>query len=115
MSDTKTLTEAVAQTTQHTQGIWREGTGWIYADDNSRTHICTIPNYPYGASEANARLIAAAPELLEVAKLAAKLCALITAWADAEREKAFGIMDEIVDLAQDNDDPRNIIAKATKA
>lgn len=61
------------KTAKHTAGQWKEGTGWIYAEDNGRTHVCTIPNYPYGDSEANAKLIAAAPDLLEVVELLIKI------------------------------------------
>lgn len=50
---------------KHTPGPWFEGTGWIGAGDVMQGDvICRLPNYPYGPTEANARLISAAPELL---------------------------------------------------
>jgi hypothetical protein len=113
---------AMRHTAQHTPGPWSynrdEGGYHGHVISTGDYIVCDLPDAGDGAAphtEANARLIAAAPELLEAAQLAAKLCALITAWADAEREAAFDIMDEIVGLAGDNDDPRNIIAKVTKA
>ncbi len=60
----------------------------------------------------NISLIGAAPEMLEAAELASKLCTLITQWADADREDASVIMDEIVELAQDNEQPAKATAKA---
>ena len=52
---------------KHTKGPWKVGTGWIYAGNKPKgaRSICEIPAYPWGNTEANARLIAAAPELLE--------------------------------------------------
>lgn len=62
-------------TTKHTPGPWRtmdrpENAIWIQGqpDENGYREICTLPNYQLlkrEQTEANARLIAAAPELLE--------------------------------------------------
>jgi hypothetical protein len=57
-----------------TSGPWFEGTGWIGAGKlKDGNVVCRIPNYPYGNSEANARLIAAAPELLAFIELVARM------------------------------------------
>jgi len=53
----------------HTPGPWNVGTGWIYAGDTPKgtKPICEgLPITPEG--DANAQLIAAAPELLEACK-----------------------------------------------
>jgi hypothetical protein len=54
----------------HAPGPWFEGTGWIGQGirGQSQRVICRIDGYPYGETEANARLIAAAPDLLEACK-----------------------------------------------
>jgi hypothetical protein len=56
----------------HTPAPWMVGTGWIYGGSNQGDPIgayavCRIGVNP--ADDANARLIAAAPDLLEAAKL----------------------------------------------
>lgn len=52
---------------KHTPGPWFAGTGWIGAGDvKDGKVICSIDHFPYGATEANANLIAAAPEMLQV-------------------------------------------------
>ena len=53
---------------EHTPGPWGVGTGWIYAGDlkKGRLVCAEIPISEQG--DANARLIAAAPELLEALK-----------------------------------------------
>ena len=49
-----------------TPGPWFEGTGWVGAGKQPHpTVICRVENYPYGETEPNLRLIAAAPDLLE--------------------------------------------------
>ena len=63
---------------KHTPGPWRiierpESTVWIQGqqDENGYREVCTLPNYlllQREKTEANARLIAAAPELLEALK-----------------------------------------------
>jgi hypothetical protein len=54
-----------AMNTQHTPGPWFAGTGWVGAGQiKDGRVIARVDNYPYGNSEANARLIAAAPDLL---------------------------------------------------
>lgn len=55
---------------KHTPGPWFAGTGWIGAGHVKDGHVvCRLPNFPYGNSEANANLIAAAPEMLEALEL----------------------------------------------
>lgn len=61
----------------HTPGPWFVGTGWVGAartdpptasakiDKRTARVIATVPGYPYGDTEANLRLLAVAPELLE--------------------------------------------------
>ena len=113
---------------QHTQGEWRlavinqtDGETIIYtgeSTDNPDTIICEVAGGlgfdgdRCQESEANARLIAAAPKLLEAARLADQLCRLITKWADAERDDADDIMTDIVALAQDETQPSEAIAEA---
>lgn len=63
-------------------------------------------------ARANARLSCAAPELFKAAEIASQLCELITLWANAEQEDSYGIMDDIVALAQDQRIPELAIAKA---
>jgi hypothetical protein len=75
-------------------------------DDIHGFTVCIVDD------EDTARLFCAAPDLLEAAELAAKLCALITKWGDAEREESFGIMDEIFGCSGDNENPREAVAKA---
>jgi len=50
----------------HTPGPWFPATGWVGAGtlENPRV-ICSVHGYPYGNTEANVQLIAAAPELLK--------------------------------------------------
>ena len=59
--------------TQHTQGEWHVNSGCIVVNDNSDPIAdCSIlQGYGYEVQEANARLIAAAPKLLEALKLVA--------------------------------------------
>jgi len=55
----------------HTPGPWFFGTGWIGAGEIREGRvIARVDNYPYGDSEANIRLLAAAPELLEALRAA---------------------------------------------
>jgi hypothetical protein len=51
-------------------------------------------------------------QLLEAAETAATLCDLITKWAEADRDDAFDIMDEIVAIAQDNEQPKTAVSLA---
>ena len=62
--------------------------------------------------KADAYLAAAAPELLESAKIASSLINLIEKWADAEQSDSYEIMDEIVSIAQGERKPHNAILKA---
>lgn len=51
---------------KHTPGPWFHGTGWIGAGDVMHAKVVArVEGFPYGDTEANVRLIAAAPELLE--------------------------------------------------
>ena len=52
----------------HTKGPWKLDGGkqeWFSVRADHYGVVCNIPGYGIGAREANARLIAAAPELLE--------------------------------------------------
>lgn len=70
---------------KHTPGPWRvmdrpENAIWVQGqpDENGYREICTLPNYQLlkrEQTEANARLIAAAPELLEALKGCAAMLA----------------------------------------
>lgn len=54
---------------KHTPGPWEyRGHAWVQTADDKKTPIANF-NF-YAATEANARLIAAAPELLEACKVA---------------------------------------------
>lgn len=56
---------------EHTKGPWFAATGWVGAGDVKTARVIVrCEGYPYGDTEANLKLIAAAPELLEVAKYA---------------------------------------------
>ena len=63
-------------------------------------------------AEANAALIAAAPDLLEAARIADRLCKLITEWADIEQSDASSLMDIVVDIARGEGLPAAAITKA---
>lgn len=56
--------------TEHTHGPWHMGTGGLHVYDESGAHIatCAVPTgaRPFEEYEANARFIAAAPELLAI-------------------------------------------------
>lgn len=55
---------------KHTQGRWFSGTGWVGAGEIKEGRvICRIDNFPYGESEANTSLIAAAPDMLAALEL----------------------------------------------
>ena len=52
---------------KHTPAPWFAGTGWVgkgASPASSSIVVCRVPNYPYGNSEADVKLIAAAPVLL---------------------------------------------------
>jgi len=52
-----------------TPGPWFPATGWVGRGDLPNAQvICRIDGYPYGPTEANTCLIAAAPEMLEALK-----------------------------------------------
>jgi hypothetical protein len=99
---------------KHTPGPWIQKGNAIFRklDSGLTEKIATVHGGKFGNPHPNACLIAAAPELLEAAKLAAKLCKLITQWANAEQPVSYFIMDKIVYLAQDNVQPAKAIAKA---
>lgn len=66
---------------KHTPGPWKATeTGGIFSPEPHSSHVASVNQYPNGAeSDANARLIAAAPELLA----ALKSCAdFMQAWAN---------------------------------
>lgn len=70
-------------------------------------------NVAVAYEEKDAPLLAAAPELLDIAKFAKQLCDLIAHWADAEQYEAEEIMDEVVALAEEGCYPvAEAIAKA---
>jgi len=58
----------------HTPGPWFPATGWVGKGDLQHPQvICRVENFPYGTTEANLCLIAAAPELLEACKAIVEL------------------------------------------
>jgi hypothetical protein len=70
----------------HTPGPWFVGTGWIGAGEIREGRvIARVDNYPYGDSEANIRLLAAAPELLEALRSAIK----VLRWAGGNEERVY--------------------------
>jgi hypothetical protein len=96
--------------TKHTPGPWMyepKGRGHVWSDcrdDGSGAVIAVMPETNHGTKEADARLIAAAPELLSA------LYALlddVSDLTDEAREAFSGINDRSVTLA------RAAIAKAT--
>lgn len=63
------MSNTVLEKAKHTPGPWFPGTGWIGAGTLKNPYVVArVENYPYGPTEANAKLIAAAPELLDAAK-----------------------------------------------
>jgi hypothetical protein len=69
-------------------------------------------NVAVAYEEKDAPLLAAAPKLIEAAKLADNLIRLIEEWADADQTDAEQLMDEIVALAQDERGPAEAIREA---
>lgn len=59
--------------TNHTQGRWKNNKGTIFADNKHETLICEVFDGNESAAS-NARLIAAAPELLAALKAMLKTC-----------------------------------------
>lgn len=67
---------AVSESNTWTPGPWFVGTGWVGAGDvKDGRVIARVEGYPYGNTEANLRLMAAAPDLLRA------LEGMITAWS----------------------------------
>src|SRR5690348_801872 len=99
---------------KHTPGPWMQNGNAIFRmlDSGLTEKIATVHGGKFGDPHPNAYLISAAPELLEAAKLAKRLCKLITQWANAEQSVSYFIMDKIVYLVQDNDQPAKAVAKA---
>jgi hypothetical protein len=64
--------------TQHTPGPWMASVNSIIVFARGQDRICTLNSnetlFPKSEREANARLIAAAPELLEACKVALNYC-----------------------------------------
>lgn len=61
---------------KHTPGPWQVVSGGISVDGADGSLICSMTEYkkPTPRQQANARLIAAAPELLEAVKAIAECC-----------------------------------------
>lgn len=107
---------------KHTAGPWKIDpfTGYktqIYGD---KKHIAVALaqssekfRVTIAEAEANARLIASAPKLLQAAKIADTLIKLIEKWADSDQEESYAIMDDIVALAQGERGPEQAITEAT--
>lgn len=91
--------------------------GRSYVDGRHQEVIAnTIDNdMTWGEQHANARLISAAPDLFKAAAIADQLIKLIEKWADAEQEKSYAIMDDIVALAQNERLPEKALAKAVQS
>ena len=88
---------------QHTPGPWTVDNQYIHGPDGIR-FLAVAGD---GAGQANARLIAAAPELLDAAKL-------VLAWYEAENNHAGTSFMERVDMCRDSENAlRAAIAKAT--
>lgn len=82
---------------KHTPGPWRTDGCYISSNYGEVGHAYWVSSMPADMSEANARLIAAAPALLEALKLA-------RAFAEAEvenREHAGGTMSDYINEAQE--------------
>ena len=81
-------------TTQHTTGEWHTNSGQVYSLDDTRGATIALVSDHYGpdVQQANARLIAAAPDLLEACKLAYQL---ITDNPD-QTERDMRVIDTIV-------------------
>lgn len=93
---------------QHTPGPWQVSQKLKYSINNGHKHIANVSirhsaNINQAENEANARLIAAAPELLEALKLAIGLPYAIqpTNWQEMAKKaitKAEGIPDRLVGI-----------------
>lgn len=75
MNSTKNHNETENQIASHTPGPWRAISLNVWDDNGGERKICNCdvgPLHGYAEDEANARLIAAAPELLEALQQAEK-------------------------------------------
>lgn len=107
-------------TAKHTPGPWYALRGQRNISIRHKTgdkllpmvNVASVRGYfptdcPYGSSEANARLIAAAPELLEAAKL-------VLEWYEAEDNHSGTDFYQRMQMCRDSEDAiRAAIAKAT--
>ena len=86
---------------KYTQGKWEARSNHIYAEDTN-LHIADICKASDGEwSEANARLIAAAPELLEALKEIKKLAKFSMIGSDKEN-KILNIAEQAIAKAEGN-------------
>lgn len=86
----------------------------IYPPDAPEAYVAeTNEDLPGDVQFQHALLIAAAPELLKAAMLAAILCELVTLWCDSDGRDSDDLMTDIVSLVQDNKQPREAISKAS--
>lgn len=81
-------------TTTHTPGPWTHRTGTQLLEGSNGSVVCLVPFGEYDDADANARLIAAAPELLEILKRFVS----VTAIGFEERDEA--AEGEVWDAAQ---------------
>lgn len=86
----------------HTPGPWFIATGWIGAGHlrNDPRVIARVDGFPYGDTEANAFLIAAAPELLDA--LTSLLDATPTSCDDSRLNEAQRQAEAAIRKAQGN-------------
>lgn len=94
--------------TKHTPGPWRYGLaqnyqGFFVAPGNATLTLAAVHNYP-AHTEANAKLIAAAPDLLEALKKISNWLACSQIASPEDMAQSFGDMEDLADSA---------IAKAT--
>ena len=90
----------------YTRGPWFVGTGWIGAGEiKDGRVIANLHAYPYGDSEANARLIAAAPELLEACKSALERMEVLIDADEATYldRKVFVKLEDVISKAEGRD------------
>jgi hypothetical protein len=105
------------ESTQHTPGSWNvqrltpSAKTWRLLDSQWQIALFSFENLPKVQDDANARLIAAAPDLLAAAINALALLAQIDAICITGKQPAFGVIRE---LARDAAGPvRVAIARAT--
>ena len=93
---------------KHTPGLWMAVGDYVFGgEDESFESVCLLKNTIYSDSkEANARLIAAAPDLLEA-------CLAMIEWDDREKDYAVSFEARMGLCEQGFGKTRAAIAKAT--